>query len=637
MRKLEKICFIAPYEEIFKLTEKVCKKTKTKITIKRGNLEEGIVPAKQAEMSGAQVIISRGGTASIIRQNVSIPVVEVRVTGHDLLKSLYPYRKNESIIGVVGYKNVVEGCQTISEILEIPIQEIIIPNDEAKIDWLHVENKVNELVSIHKIEALVGDTTIISKLPSLNIAVKLITSGQEAIIQAIEEAIHISSVRETEKEKRKRFEAVLDFVNDGVLATDEEGTITVINPIAEKIFGIKKEEVIGHPVTSIISNTEIMNVIRKKSGDIQKIQKVGSGHIVTNRIPIMVNGTVKGVVATFQDVSAIQGAEQKIRQKLYAKGLVTRYNFKDFITKNKKMKRLIIIAQDFAKTDATVLICGESGTGKEILAQSIHSLSSRKDGPFVAVNCAALSSQLLESELFGYEEGAFTGAKKSGKIGHFELAHKGTIFLDEMGEMDKNLQARLLRVLEEKQIMRLGSDKIIPVDIRIIAATNLDLKAQVKQGAFRMDLYYRLNVLKLQTIPLRERQEDIAYLSKCFLRSINQKYGRQIEGFSEDVMPLLIQHTWPGNVRELKNIIERLVLSAKGDYITLRDAEFLVEELKNDFIGENKNDSEYILEGTMKDIKRKVITKILKEEGDNKSRTARRLELDRSTVDKYLK
>ncbi|AOY77115.1 sigma 54-interacting transcriptional regulator [Clostridium formicaceticum] len=631
-----RICFIAPYEEIFQLAQQVKEESAFNFMLKKGNLEEGIQPAIEAEKQGAQVIISRGGTASFIKQNVHIPVVEIKVTGYDILKSLYPYRNTHSAIGIVGYRNVVNGCLTISEILNIPIKEVIIPNDEEGIDWTLVQQEVAELIRKYDIHVIVGDTTVISKLPSLEIDVNLITSGKEAVTQAIEEALHILQVREVEKEKGKRFKAVLDFVNDGVVATDENGIITVINPAAEDIFNVKREEVVGCPVKEIIPNTEIMKVLESKSADIQKLQKVSDDYIMTNRIPIVVDSLIKGVVATFQDVSTIQGAEQKIRQNLYTKGLITRYSFQDFLTKNQKMKRLIDIAKGFAKTHATVLIEGESGTGKEMFAQSIHALSPRKEGPFVAVNCAALPSQLLESELFGYVEGAFTGAKKGGKIGLFELAHNGTIFLDEIGEMDKSLQARLLRVLEEKQVMRLGSDKVIPVDIRIIAATNADLKDQIKQDAFRMDLYYRLNVLKLQTIPLRERKEDVEYLANYFVRTINKNYGRQVERFALEVMCFLANYHWPGNIRELKNIVERLILSSTKDYVTLDDAEFLIEELKEDFTEKATKDHINLLEGTLQEIKRSVILKVLEQENYNKSRTARRLGIDRSTVEKYL-
>lgn len=633
---MNRICFIAPYDEIFELAQQVKQELSLDFMIKKGNLEEGIKPAIEAEKQGAQAIISRGGTASFIKQNVDIPVTEIRVTGYDILKSLYPYRNTTSTIGVVGYRNVVDGCLTVAKILNIPIKEIILSNEEEKIDWNSIQQEVSQLIKDYNINTLIGDTTIISRLPSLNININLITSGKEAIMQTIEESSNILQVRDTEKEKSKKFEAVLDFVNDGVIATDESGIITVINPVAENIFSVKREEAIGSPIKDIIPNTGVMDVLHSKNADIQKLQEVSGSYIMTHRIPIVVNDLVKGVVATFQDTSDIQGAEQKIRQNLHAKGFITRYHFKDLLTKNPKMKKLIHVAKGFAKTDATILIEGESGTGKEMLSQSIHNLSKRKDNPFVAINCAALPANLLESELFGYVEGAFTGARKGGKPGLFELAHNGTIFLDEIGEMDKGLQARLLRVLEEKQVMRIGSDKVIPIDIRIIAATNANLKNQIKQGKFRMDLYYRLNVLRLQTIPLRERKEDIGYLTKYFTRMINNKYGRQMERLSPDVIKLLSQYSWPGNIRELKNIVERLILSTTKDYITLEDAEFLIEEITNDSTLIQEENSPNLLKGTMDDIKRKIILKVLEEENYNKSRTAKRLGIDRSTVQKYL-
>lgn len=633
---MKRICLIAPYKELAELAWQAKQELNLTIDIKEGNLEEGIAPALEAQRRGAQVIISRGGTASIIRKQVDVPVVEINVTGYDILKTLHQYRDSTTTIGIVGYQNVVYGCQTIASILNIPIQEIIIPNDDGNINWSGIKEQMTELVERNGIKVIVGDTTAASKLGGLNVDVHLITSGKEAIIQAIEESCHIIRVREQEEEKAKKFQIVLDFVRDAVIATDEKGLITVVNPMAEKIFSIKRENAYGQPIQEIVKNTGINRVLESGIAEIEQLQEVPVGHILTNRIPIKVSGQIKGVVATFQEISKIQDAEQKIRQNLYAKGWITKYKFNDILSRDLRMKRLIEIARVYAKTDATILIEGESGTGKEMLAQSIHAESLRSDGPFVAVNCAALPPQLLESELFGYEEGAFTGAKKGGKIGLFELAHNGTIFLDEIGEMDKGLQARLLRVLEEKQVMRLGSDKIIPVNIRVIAATNVSLKNEISQGNFRMDLYYRLNVLNLHTIPLRERQGDIELLAHYFLRQGNQKYGRTVKKLAPEVIEFLSNYRWPGNLRELKNVIERIVLSAEKEYVTLADIELIVEELQDI----DKNTQEYqwghLLDGTLQEIKRKIILKVLEDEGYNKSRAARRLGIDRSTIERFL-
>ena len=357
---------------------------------------------------------------------------------------------------------------------------------------------------------------------------------------------------------------------------------------------------------------------------------------MTNRVPINVDGVVKGVVATFQEVTQIQKAEHTIRQSLYGKGLVTKYTFHDILTVDPKMKKLIEVARDYSSTIATVLIQGESGTGKELFAQSIHSQSSRANGPFVAVNCAALPPQLLESELFGYVEGAFTGAKKGGKIGLFELAHNGTIFLDEVGDMERGLQARLLRVLEERRVMRIGSDSLIPVNVRVIAATNIDLRKQVAAGNFRNDLYYRLNVLNLPMIALRDRREDIPVLARHFFKRFTREHDKKIQELPPEITLLLSEYSWPGNVRELKNIIERIVLSAANGHVHLPTIRLMVDELR--LVNSEQIQScagNELVQGTLQDIKKRVIRQVLQEEGWNKSRTARRLDIDRMTVDRF--
>jgi transcriptional regulator with PAS, ATPase and Fis domain len=254
----------------------------------------------------------------------------------------------------------------------------------------------------------------------------------------------------------------------------------------------------------------------------------------------------------------------------------------------------------------------------------------------VAVNCAALPHHLLESELFGYVEGAFTGAKKGGKIGLFELAHKGTIFLDEIGDMDKNLQSRLLRVLAERQVMRLGSDTLIPVDIRVIAATNTDLRKQVQSGHFRKDLYYRLNVLSLSMIPLRERRGDIPILAAHFFEHFCHEHKRSIKKLPAEVVRMFDHYAWPGNVREMENVMERIVLSSEQKSIHLPTIRLIVDELHAAHADDAAlgQDGE-LFSGSFEDIKRRIISRVLKEENWNKSKTARRLGIDRTTVDRF--
>ena len=631
-----KICVIAPYADLAELACAVGRETPIPFDVWEGNLEIGGAKAQQAEKEGAQVIVSRGGTASIIRQKVNVPVVEIQVTGYDVLRVMRPLIGAGKTAGIVGYFNVVKGCRYGCDILGISSREFILPTDYTEIDWDEIRARLRRIIEEEGVDVLIGDTVAFANcVGNLGREVLLITSGRESILRAVEEAANLLSVREEEQKNAQRFEAVLNFVHDGVLATDQGGLLTVVNPVAEKIFDVQRDEVLGLPVTSVIQDTRIDKVLASGSPEFDQLQQAPAGHILTNRIPIRVDGEVKGVVATFQEVSQIEAAERKIRQNLYGKGMVTRYTFRDILTRDPQMKRLIKLAKDYAKTNATILIQGESGTGKELFAQSIHAYSPRAQGPFVAINCSALPPPLLESELFGYVEGAFTGAKRSGKIGLFEMAHNGTIFLDEIGEMDRTLQARLLRVLEERQVMRLGSDSLIPVNIRVLAATNQDLRRLASQGTFRVDLLYRLNVLNLPMTPLRQRKVDIAYLAEYFLSRYQTEHRRRIEAIPPQISELLERYEWPGNVRELKNVMERLVLSAESGRIEADTVRLLLEEMQEIWthpsIGAELPD---LLSGTLQQIKQRVIAQVLQFEGGNKSRAAKRLGVDRATIDR---
>ena len=633
-----KICIIAPYADLAELACAVGRETPIPFDVWEGNLEIGGAKAQQAEKEGAQVIVSRGGTASIIRQKVSLPVVEIQVTGYDVLRVMRPLIGAGKTAGIVGYFNVVKGCRYVCDLLGIPSREFILPTDYTEIDWEEIRARLRRIIEEEGVDVLIGDTVAFANsVGNLGRDVLLITSGRESILRAVEEAANLLRVREEEQKNAQRFEAVLNFVHDGVLATDEGGLLTVVNPVAEKIFDVQRDEVLGLPVTTVIRDTRIDKVLQSGSPEFDQLQQAPAGHILTNRIPIRVDGEVKGVVATFQEVSQIEAAERKIRQNLYGKGMVTRYTFRDILTRDPQMIRLIKLAKGYAKTNATILIQGESGTGKELFAQSIHAYSPRAQGPFVAINCSALPPPLLESELFGYVEGAFTGAKKSGKIGLFEMAHNGTIFLDEIGEMDRTLQARLLRVLEERQVMRLGSDSMIPVNIRVLAATNQDLRRRASQGTFRVDLLYRLNVLNLPMVPLRQRKADIAYLAEHFLLRYQTEHQRRIEAIPAKISALLEDYEWPGNVRELKNVMERLVLSAENGRIEAETARLLLEEMHEIWNGPTgEAEPTDLFSGTLQQIKKRLIFQVLKQEGGNKSRAAKRLGVDRATIDRLI-
>ena len=289
---------------------------------------------------------------------------------------------------MVGYRNVVEGCQRAAEMLGIPTKEVIIETSPEQVDWQNIRSRMQSFIESYGIRLVVGDSLVLGRVRLGNVNVRLITSGEEAILQAYEEAIHLIRVIDEEKKQTEQFRVVLDFVHDGVIAINETGHITVINPVASEILGIQNIDAIGKPLRQLIRNTRLDKVLQTGVPEIDQLHRLKNTGIVTNRVPIIVNGRIHGAVATFQEVKKLQDAEQKIRQNLYAKGLTTKYTFRDILSEDERIRRLIRLAKEYARTNATVLVQGESGTGKELFAQAIHSAGARSRGPFVAVNCS---------------------------------------------------------------------------------------------------------------------------------------------------------------------------------------------------------------------------------------------------------
>jgi PAS domain S-box-containing protein len=365
----------------------------------------------------------------------------------------------------------------------------------------------------------------------------------------------------------RQLTAVLDAINEGVMAINSEGEVTTVNPMVEKIFNRDKDRLFGEKITSLIEdNQPILTCLQ--SGQPYNHQEVfikkGDTHnnFFTSGRPIKdTQGHVRGVVITLKDM-------REVRDFFYSVTKPADITFDEIVGKSSKIQSIIHLCKRFALSNSTILLRGESGTGKELFARSIHMASKRKNKPFVPVNLASLPDSLLESELFGYTGGSFTGAAKSGRPGLFEFANEGTIFLDEIGEMLPNLQVKLLRVLQEGKVKRVGSQMEKPVDVRVIAATNSDLEALIKENKFREDLYYRLNVIPIYLPPLRNRKEDIPLLAMYFIRSMSAKLDKKVESVTSQAMEKLCSYEWPGNIRELENVIERAVNLATEPYLT---------------------------------------------------------------------
>ncbi|MCT4621713.1 MAG: sigma 54-interacting transcriptional regulator [Marinisporobacter sp.] len=349
-----------------------------------------------------------------------------------------------------------------------------------------------------------------------------------------------------------RLHSLLNVMEDGIIVIDIKGTVYACNKKAQEIIEYKGE-ILGRDLSSVVSQVPFKEVLYSSKPIENKLIKIKGQDITITIVPVITIGKITGALVIMNRFEEKEKKQHKLRAQLRGKGHRAKYSFEDIIGESNAIIEIKRVAERMAKSDSSVLITGESGTGKELFAQAIHNDSKRKAYQFVAINCAALPESLLESELFGYEEGAFTGAKKGGKLGLFELAHSGTLFLDEIGEMALNLQARLLRVIQEREVMRIGGDSVIKIDTRIIAATNKNLRELVDQGKFRKDLYYRLNVLPLEIIPLRERKEDIILLCEYMKKKIGVEFS-----LSEEAQKAFKNYSWDGNLRELKNYVEYL-------------------------------------------------------------------------------
>jgi propionate catabolism regulator PrpR len=549
---------IAPYGNMASLFARYAAGLPCTLSVREGvALEEASVAAREEiREHNPEVILSRGGTADYIQSSVDVPVVSIPTTALDLLRTLHPFVDKVRRVAFFNYQHFLPEVQVVAQAANVVIDEYVFHTREELVSHM-IEAKARGA------EMTFGGILLLRMRDVCGLEGVLVEAGEAAVQQALNEAFSIARIRRTERQRQARMRTILDAVTEGIIATDESNALTLINPTAEKLLGITSRDAIGLDARDVVPNTRTATVLQSGQAELNDIQDMGGTTIVTNRVPIIVGDRTVGVVCTFSEAGRIQRAEQNLRGSLRVKGFQTRYRLDDIITRDKAVQSLKDLATIYAATDATILLEGESGTGKELFAQGIHSSGCRVKAPFVAVNCAAIPESLLESELFGYEEGAFTGAKRQGKSGFFELAHRGTLFLDEVSELPQSIQARLLRVLQEREIVRVGGAHVIPVDVRIICATNRNLAEWTESGNFRQDLYYRLNVLPLRIPPLRDRMEDIPLLAAKFLKDkLPKAFPFPDDATVREIAAALSLHNWPGNVRELRNAIERLAITA---------------------------------------------------------------------------
>jgi PAS domain S-box-containing protein len=439
------------------------------------------------------------------------------------------------------------------------------------------------------------------------------------------------------REMKVLLEAVINATQDAISVVDQRGMGLMVNPAYTALTGMAPGEVIGKPATVDIDPTQesvhmqVLRTLRPVRGIYMKVGP-RKRDVVVNVAPIIVDGELRGSVGVVHDLSEISRLSEELeQQKKLVRRLTSKYTFAEIVAESPVMKQAVEQAMRAAETPATVLLRGESGTGKELFAHAIHNASNRRGGQFIRVNCAAIADTLLESELFGYADGAFTGARKGGKRGLFEEANGGTIFLDEIGEVSLGLQAKLLRVLQEKEIVRVGEAKPVTVTARVLAATNAPLEDLITRGQFREDLYYRLNVVPIVIPPLRHRPEDVPLLAEHLIDKFNEEYGRHVQRISPAAMQMLMEYGWPGNVRELENIIGRAMIAmAMSD--TVIESRFMPalgvgrpSLAGAGHAGPKAAPSGATLEEIVGTAERAALVRTLEETGGNKTEAARRL------------
>lgn len=570
------------------------------------------VSREQASL-GAKVLIAFGMFAKIVRQSVDIPVIMVDLQPRDVMDGLLEASKMGKRIAIFGFSKILRDIFYIRDLLSIELISLpTVPPDEIP----------GELAKLKGVDVLVGGYYQGSIAQEYGIKTVLISPQDSEIRKAISMAKSYLEKRQEEVETQN---PVMESSIYAAITVDCVGEILMMNRLASEYLKLDQLNAVAFSVDDVCPQfSRIADVISTHRPFLNQIAKLENRTFLYHAEPIFgKNQQLEGVSVIFQDVNTVMSSEVNIRRTLTTKENQAVYSFSNILGESPCMTNALKLALRYSKVDETVLIQGETGVGKEMFAQSIHRDSRRRDMPFVAINCASLPESILESELFGYVKGAFTGANREGKRGLFECAHTGTLFLDEIGEISLSMQGKLLRVLQEHSIRRIGAETPIPIDIRIIAATNRDLISMVREGSFRADLFFRINVLGLQIPPLRKRQEDIIRLAEFFLAEASEMTGRYLH-LSSQAKTAMLHYDWPGNIRELQNMIRRVSVISDSDEIGLDLVEAYIMENSGLSTSKSASKNRYTLE------------EALSLSNGNKNRAAELLGVSRATLYRML-
>ncbi|MEE9911575.1 MAG: sigma 54-interacting transcriptional regulator [Deltaproteobacteria bacterium] len=624
---------ISGYDTILQLAQKILQETEIPqgVKVKLIHSHEFFQRNAAPKVGPSDILVCGHQTSVALQQIYSIKSIPIKITGFELLRAISEAIVFSREITIVNFYADIPEIDQYASLLNIKLHQVA---------YSYPEHLTELLVKLKEqgCKVVIGSSLVCDQAEKYGIKSIFIYS-LEGVREALKFAVQMISAYLQETERAETFKSIVDYTYTGIIGLDRISRVSTFNPAAEKMLGLKAQAVIGKKIEDIFPDMKLQEEDGHILPRVNQLGNYGKKPLIFSSVPIKVNNQYYGQVTVLQDADTIRKAEEKIRRDLHQKRFVTQYTFKDIAGGSEVLRRTIDKARMFAMSDSAVLIAGETGTGKELVAQGIHDSSSRRSRPFVSINCGALTESLLDSELFGYERGSFTGAKAEGKTGLFEMAHTGTIFLDEVEEILPSVQVRLLRVLQEKEVMRIGGDRLIPIDVRIIAATNQDLWRLVQAGKFRQDLYYRLNVLELQLPPLREHLEDIPDLVRSMLVKKAPSLQYVFTGSFADFFQILQGYSWPGNIRELENIVERfsvLVQNVKPDadaYIRiLRDC-FTV---RSSLPGQVKNSPHPPL-NKVAAVNPEDILRTLEDLDGNKSTAAKKLGISRTTLYRKMK
>lgn len=574
---LPKICFMT-YYKLRELAEPTILGLSNRANIKciDASFDEALSIAKHLiEANKVDAFVSAGSNASILKEHLQLPIISIEVSGYDLLRSFMEAKQYGRNIGIISFKNTLPQLKEFTGLLNLNIHEMTYTSPHEAILCIDKLEKQN-------VDVIIGSSLIFDLSQKRNFNAVL-TYSPNSIHNAFDQAIEVCRIKKLESNRFDQIKSILQTLPEAVVAVDHNERVTAINKKMEAIISPNKTNIYGKSLSNIDEVLSLCKVLNTKEKIAPKVIQLNGKNWYSIASQIYENGHIVGATLTLYDSKSIISADEKLRIFERNKILSARFTFNDILGNEDNIRSTIEKAKRYAKSQHDILIIGETGTGKELFAQSIHNASSRSDKPFITINCAAFPETLIESELFGHNEGAFTGSRKGGRRGLIEAAHTGTLFLDEIGDMPISLQTRLLRVLQEREIIRLGSTIPIPIDIRLIAATHQNLKIYIQEKKFRQDLFFRLNNLQIQIPPLRERKQDIQEYIKLKLKKYYESDKDEIyfKNMINHLSPYLNRYTWPGNFRELESITDRLLLLL-NDNIHIK-LEEIIEEVPEIF------------------------------------------------------